>query len=286
VVTPLWISYGAVIALRMAMFPQPTKEECLVWLAAAAMLGIFAYFKESSTRKVSDLEIRGLNEKLSKMQGFMEGSTSAMGNTISRIGTLPETSLKGEEIVKELKAELKELRENVKALDETTFRRPVPVPLSRARTILIKALMGLLALLLMMFLWFGLKSTYDQFPDPMSPAQISDLTDRLRKERPQRLKIIRQADRKSVALAEQFRKIFESAHWLLVTPPQPPNNGLTLLRGLVVWRAPDDLQALAFSRVLHNCGLPYETLTDIELTGSGYFELTISDGWLTPPPHQ
>jgi hypothetical protein len=121
-----------------------------------------------------------------------------------------------------------------------------------------------------------------QFPNPLSPAQIADLADRLRSESPQRVMIVRKADRKSIAIAEQFREIFESAHWVLVTPPRPPSSGIILLRGLAVWRAPSDYQALAFSRALHLSGLPYETHTDIELTNSGYFELSISDGWFQP----
>jgi hypothetical protein len=199
------------------------------------------------------------------------------------MGALPETNPKGEEIVDELKEGLKEFRDNVKALAESTRPQTVPVTLSRNQNIFYVGLLSILVLVLVLAAGLEVKNLYDKFPNPLSPIQMSDLTDRLRREHPQRLRIVRKADRKSIALAEQFRKVFESAHWVLVAPPQLPSNGAILYRGLVIWRAPDDLQALAVSRVFHNSSLPYETLRDTELTGSGYFELTVSDGWLGPP---
>lgn len=128
------------------------------------------------------------------------------------------------------------------------------------------------------------KRVYDQFPNPLSPAQMSDLADRLRNESPQKVMIVRKGDWRSVALAEQFRKILESAHWVLVMPPRSPSSGVVLIRGLAVWHAPTDSQTFVFSRALRALGLPYQVFTDIEMTNAGYFELTISDGWLPSAP--
>jgi hypothetical protein len=217
---------------------------------------------------------------LIKLQGFSEGTASAMGRSLTRMGALPETTPKGEEIVDELKEGLKEFRENLKALAESTSRpQTAPVTLTRTQKIVGRALMGVLVLVLVMSIGLLVKNFAAKFPNPLSPTQISDLADRLRNEGPQKVMIVREADRKSIALAEQFRKIFESAHWVLVTPPRPPNNGAFLFRGLVVWRAPTDYQALAFSRALYISDLPYDIFDDIELTNSGYFVLSISDGW-------
>lgn len=287
-VTAVWIIYGAAIALRMAVFTRMAVswQEGMVWAVVAVLLGALAYFKESSARKGSELAVTGLREQLIKLQGFSEGTASAMGRSLSRIGALPETTPKGEEIVDELKEGLKEFRENIKALAESTSRpQTAPVTPTRTQKIVGSVLIGLLVLALVMLTWgllLVVKNVSDEFPNSLSPAQISDLAGRLRKEGLQKVMIVRKADPKSIALAEQFRRVFESAHWVLVTPPRPPNNGTTLLRGLVVWRAPNDYQALAFSRALYISGLPYETRTDIELTNSGYFELSISDGWFLP----
>ena len=93
-----------------------------------------------------------------------------------------------------------------------------------------------------------IKNAYNRFPDPLSPTQMSALADRLRDEGPQKVMIVRKDDRQSIALADQFREIFESAHWVLITPPRPPNNGVILFRGLVIWRAPSDYQPLDAAR--------------------------------------
>lgn len=131
-----------------------------------------------------------------------------------------------------------------------------------------------------------MENIYDQFPNPLSSTQMSALVNQLRDDPggPQRVEIVRKEDPQSVELAEQFRQIFESAHWVLVSPPRPPTHGVILLRGLTIWHAPTDVQAFAFSRVLHDSGVPYQVFADIELTNAGYFELTISDGWINPPP--
>jgi hypothetical protein len=122
VVTALWIIYGAAIALRMAVFVQTAIawQEGLMWFAVAVALSLWAYFKESLARKTSESAIRGLREQLIKLQGFSEGTASAMGRSLARMAALPETNPKGEEIVDELKEGLKAFRENAKALAEST----------------------------------------------------------------------------------------------------------------------------------------------------------------------
>jgi hypothetical protein len=158
------------------------------------------------------------------------------------------------------------------------------VTLTRKERITVVGLLSVGILAVVLLIGLRIKNVYDEFPNPLSPAQMSDLADRLRNEgRPQRIIIVRKEDRKSIALAEQFGQIVESAHWVLVMPPRPPRNGVILPRGLPVWRAPTDYQALALSRALIFADLPYETLTDIELTNSGYLVLSISDGWFDPP---
>jgi hypothetical protein len=258
VVTALWIIYGAAIALRMAVFTQMaiSVKEGMLWGALAVLLGVCAYLKESFARKNNDNAIRGLRDQLIRLQAYGEGTASAMGRSLARMGALPETNPKGEEIVDELKEGLKEL---VKTLAESARPQIVPVTLSRNQNIFYVGLLGILVLVLVLVVGLAVKNIYDEFPNPLSPIQMSDLVDRLRKEHPQRLRTVRKADRKSIALAEQFRKVFESAHWVLVAPPQLPSNGAVLYRGLVIWRAPDDLQALAVSRLFHYSSLPYET---------------------------
>jgi cyanate permease len=80
VVTALWIIYGAAIALRMAVFTQTaiSWQEGVLWFALASLLSIFAYLKESFTRKNNDNAIRGLREQLIRLQAFGEGTASAM----------------------------------------------------------------------------------------------------------------------------------------------------------------------------------------------------------------
>ncbi|GEM_PF-2645229 len=275
-VTALWILYGAAIALRMAAFTQTaiSWQEGLVWFVAALLLSVFAYFKESFARKGSDLAITGLREQLIRLQGFSEGTASAMGRSLNRMEALPETTPKSEEIVGELREGLKELGNSAKALTETARPQPAPV----VATPSVKFVLGLGVLAVSLMIGIAIKNVYDAFPNPLSPAQMSDLADRLRNEGPQRVMIVRKTNRKSIALAEQFRRIFESAHWVLVTPPRSPSNRVTLIRGLVIWHAPTDYQAFALSRELRTSGLLYQTFSDIELTNAGYFELTISDG--------
>lgn len=275
VVTALWIIYGAAIALRMAVFTQTaiSWQEGLGWFVTALLLSVFAYFKESLARKGSDLAITGLREQLIRLQGFSEGTASAMGRSLNRMEALPDTTPKSEEIVGELREGLKELGNSAKALTETA--RPQPAP---ATTLPVKFVLGLGVLAVSLIIILVIKNAYDAFPDPLSPAQMSDLADRLRNEGPQRVMIVRTQNRKSIALAEQFREIFESAHWVLVTSPRSPSSRVNLMRGLVIWHAPTDDRAFALSRELRTSGLLYQTLPDVELTGAGYFELTISDG--------
>jgi hypothetical protein len=153
---------------------------------------------------------------------------------------------------------------------------------------LMRALQGLLVVLIcLLAMYFVLvaKNVYDQFPNPLTPLQISDLASQLRNEgSPQRVEIVREEDPKSIALAEQFTQIFESAHWIIERPPRAPSSGVTLIRGLVIWHAPTDELAFVFTRSLHDFGFPYQVFTDVELTDAGYFELTISDAWISPPP--
>jgi hypothetical protein len=276
VVTALWIIYGAAIALRMAVFTQTaiSWQEGLGWFVAALLLSVFAYFKESFARKGSDLAITGLREQLIRLQGFSEGTASAMGRSLNRMEALPDTTPKSEEIVGELREGLKELGNSAKALTETA--RPQPASVSTPPSV--KFVLGLGVLAVSLIIVIVIKNAYDAFPDPLSPAQMSDLADRLRNEGPQHVMIVRTENRKSIALAEQFREIFESAHWVLVTPPRSPSSRANLMRGLVIWHAPSDDRAFALSRELRTSGLLYQTLPDVELTGAGYFELTISDG--------
>ncbi len=275
-VTALWIIYGAAIALRMAVFTQTaiSWQEGLGWFVAALLLSVFAYFKESFARKGSDLAITGLREQLIRLQGFSEGTASAMGRSLNRMEALPETTPKSEEIVGELREGLKELGDSAKALTETA--RPQPAPVFLTPPVMVVLGMGILAAILI--IGITIKNAYDAFPNPLSPAQMSDLADRLRNEGPQRVMIVRKANPKSIALAEQFKEIFESAHWVLVTPPRSPSNRAILIRGLIIFHAPTDDRAFALSRELRTSGLLYQTLPDVELTGAGYFELTISDG--------
>jgi hypothetical protein len=286
-VTALWIIYGAAIALRMAMFTQTaiSWQEGLVWFAAAILLSVLAFFRESAVRRGSDRAITGLREQLIKLQGFSEGTASAMGRSLTRMEELPGTTPKSEEIVSELREGLREFREGAKALTESTTRsQPVPVAITPAQRRIGYGILVVLISALVLAIGLTIKNAYDLFPDPLSPAEMSDLTDRLRKENPQKVMIVRTADRQSIALAEQLRQIFESAHWALVEPPRSPSKSTILIRGVVVWHAPADYQAFVFSRALHASArdFPYQVATDIEMTDSGYFELSISDGWLAP----
>jgi hypothetical protein len=285
VVTALWIIYGAAIALRMAVFTQTaiSWQEGLLWFVAAVLLSALAYFKESSDRKGSNLAITGLREQLIKLQGFSEGTASAMGRSLNRMEQLPETTPKSEEIVSELRDGLKELRDSARALTESTARpQTAPVTLTRLQSMFLRGFVSVGIVTAVLIVVLTIKTTYLEFPNPLSPAQMSDLADRLRADGPQKVMIVRTADHKSVALAEQFKQIFDSAHWVLVTPPRLPHSGAHLFRGLVVWRSPADYQPLSFSRALYISNLPYETQTDIELTNAGYFILTISDNWVQP----
>lgn len=134
------------------------------------------------------------------------------------------------------------------------------------------------------FLGLVIKSAYDLFPDPLTPGQMSALSERLRSEDPQRVEIVRKDDARCIALAEQFQKVFESAHWILVTPPRSPNRGVILGRGLIIWHGDDNIHAFVLSRALHDSGITPQTGKAIDLTGSGYFELSISDGWFEKLP--
>jgi hypothetical protein len=210
-------------------------------------------------------------------------NSEAIARLLARMEALPETTLKDAEIVGEVREGLKGIRDSEKMFAETISQpHTAPVPLARIRSIVLVLCVALLAAAMILVL--TIKNIYDEFPGPLSPAQMSDLSNRLRAEDHQKVMIVRKADRQSIALAEQFREIFESAHWVLVTPPRPPNNGAILQRGIVVWHAPTDYQAFALSRALYISGLPYLTLPEVELTNSGYFELSISDGWFSPPP--
>jgi hypothetical protein len=132
-----------------------------------------------------------------------------MGRSLTRMGALPETNPKGEEIVDELKEGLKEFRENVKALAESISRpQTAPATLNRSQRMAVVGVGSIGVLAVVLIIGLSIKNVYDEFPNPLSPAQMSDLVVRLRKERPQRLKIIRRADQKSVALAEQVQKKF------------------------------------------------------------------------------
>lgn len=196
-----------------------------------------------------------------------------MGRSLNRMEALPDTSPKSEEIVGELREGLKELGNSAKALTETARPQPAPAP-----TLPVKIVLGLGFLAVGLIIILVIKNAYDAFPDPLSPTQMSDLADRLRNEGPRQVMIVRTQNRKSIALAEQFKEIFESAHWVLVTPPRSPSSHVNLMRGLVIWHAPNDDRAFALSRELRTSGLLYQTHPDVELTGAGYFELTISDG--------
>lgn len=269
------------------MFTQTALswQEGLVWFVAAILLSVLALFRESAARRGSDRAITGLREQLIKLQGFSEGTASAMGRSLTRMEALPETTPKGEEIVRELREGLRELREGAKALTESTARsQPVPVAITPLQRRIGYGILIILIATLVLIIGLIIKNTYDLFPDPLSPAEMSDLTDRLRKEKPQKVMIVRTADRQSIALAEQFRQLFESAHWALVEPPRSPSKNTTLIRGLVVWHAPADYQAFVFSRALHASArdCPYQIATEIEMTDCGYFELSISDEWFAP----
>ena len=286
-VTALWIIYGAAIALRMAVFTHTaiSWQEGLLWFGAALLLSALAYLKESSARKAGDLAMTGLREQLIRLQGFSEGTASAMGRSLNRMEALPETTPKSEEIVSELREGLRDLREGAKALTEATARpQPIPATATRTQQTIGYGILVVLVFALVLAVGLTIKNTYDLFPNPLSPLQMSDLANRLQKENPQNVIIVRTADRQSIALAEQFRQIFESAHWALVTPPRSPSKNTTLIRGIVVWHAPTDYQAFVFSRALHASvpDFPYQTATEIEMTNAGYFELSISDGWLAP----
>lgn len=150
----------------------------------------------------------------------------------------------------------------------------------------IASLMMILFVLLVMFSALEIKHYYDQFPNPLTQKQISDLAYRMQKQSGQAhmVDIVRTEDPKSMALAEQFRQVFESAHWGLVIPPHAPSSGVSLIRGIVIWHAPTDELAFVFTRSLHDFGFPYQVFADVELTDAGYFELTISDAWFSPPP--
>jgi hypothetical protein len=191
-VTALWILYGAAIALRMAVFTQTaiTWREGLLWLGAALLLGTWAYLKESAARKDSNLAITGLREQLIRLQGFSEGTASAMGRSLKRMEALPETTAKSEEVVDELREGLKELDNSAKALTESAAR-PQPVPVFFTPQVLFVLGLGALALVLMTGI--AIKNVYDAFPNPLSPEQMSDLADRLRNEGPQKEMIVREA---------------------------------------------------------------------------------------------
>lgn len=212
-------------------------------------------------------------------------NSEAIARLLARMEALPETTLKDAEIVGEVREGLKGIRDSEKMFAESVSQpHPAPVPLGRTPAIVLISVVCVTLFAVAMLLVLAIKNTYDAFPGPLSPAQISDLSARLRAEDHQKVMILRKADRQSIALAEQFREIFESAHWVLVTPPRPPNNGGILPRGIVVWHAPTDYQAFALSRALYISGVPYLTLPELELTNFGYFVLSISDGWFSPPP--
>jgi hypothetical protein len=209
----------------------------------------------------------------------------AIARLLTRMEALPEATLKDAEIVGEVREGLKGIRDSEKMFaDSVSQPQAAPPTLNRRIAALINVLVSLLVLGVALIIVSGIETTYDQFPNPLSQTQMSDLIERLRAEGPQTVMIVRKVDPHSVALAEQFRKIFESAHWVLITPPRPPNKGVTLVRGLVVLHAPTDYRAFALSRALYISGLPCLTLPEIELTDSGYFELSVSDGWFSPPP--
>lgn len=93
-----------------------------------------------------------------------------------------------------------------------------------------RVLAGLLVVLIVLFvgqLGETIKIAYDQFPNPLTSTQILDLAERMQKQGggPHMVDIVRTQDPESMALAEQFRQVFESAHWALVNAASRTEQG-------------------------------------------------------------
>jgi hypothetical protein len=77
-VTAFWILYGAVIALRMAVFPasKPISYlEAAAWFASACLLGVWAFLKERHEREAGNKEAADLKQQLVAGMARLEGRT-------------------------------------------------------------------------------------------------------------------------------------------------------------------------------------------------------------------
>jgi hypothetical protein len=227
---------------------------------------------------------RDLVDSYERKAGTFSNS-QAIERLLTRIGALPENTLKDADIVGEVREGLEAMRDSEMLFAASVIQSEIePAPLSRTTSAILIVVISVLFFVIASLVGLIIKSAYDLFPDPLTANQMSALVERLRSEGPQRVQIIRKDDSRCIALAEQLKRVFESAHWVLVMPPQSPNRGVTLARGLIIWYGPDNTHAFALSRALHDSGINPQTGKAIDLTGSGYFELTISDGWFERPP--
>jgi len=258
----------------------PAVEQFIVVAGIALLFGLFVGWL---TRQTYDRDRIDHWRDLVDSYEKKGGNSQAIDRLLARIGALPETTLKDADIVGEVREGLEALRDNeIQFADSVSQSEPTRINRTTGAILIIAVIV--LIIVFSSFLGLVIKSAYELFPDPLTPSQMSALSDRLRSEGPQRVEIVRKDDARSIALAEQFQKVFESAHWILVTPPRSPNSGVILGRGLIIWYGADNIQAFVLSRALHDSGITPQTGKAIELTGAGYFELSISDGWFEKPP--